>query len=122
MKQKKTEALEFRSPYGCTENVRIRVGSYADNGSLYVGLVEEDGGAFTDVTVNLPESVALPPFHAAVKCYGENAGMAELLMENRIGVPTGKTVSLSFNTAPEFRFYRERLEQLSVNGLEEYIQ
>lgn len=122
MKQKQTEALEFRSPYGCTENVRVLVGSYSDNGSLYVGLIDEDGGPFTDVTVNLSESAALPPYHAAVKSYGENAGMAEFLVENRIGVPTGKIVSLSFNTACEFRFDKERLEQLSVNGLEEYIK
>ena len=54
MNQKKT-LLPFHGNYFDT-NVTLRIDSYVQGHGLYIGLDEEDGSPFADLTVNLPDS------------------------------------------------------------------
>lgn len=54
MNQKKT-LRPFHGNYFDT-NVTLRIDSYVQGHGLYIGLDEEDGSPFADLTVNLPDS------------------------------------------------------------------
>lgn len=54
MNQEKT-LLPFHGSYFDTD-VTLRIDSYVQGHGLYIGLDEEDGSPFEDLTVNLPDS------------------------------------------------------------------
>ena len=115
------KTLSFNSPHGFSAEVQLCVAAYANNGSLYIGLVEaESGEPFTDITVNMHESAVFPPFQAAVKNYSENDGMESFIKESGLGNATGQVVSSGYVKAPVYQFDREKLLEFSINGVHEY--
>ena len=112
--------MVYQASYGSVK-VRLWVGAYQDNGSLYIGLIDmQENEEFTDITVNMDESARLKPYCAAVKNYSENEGMERFIQKYELGKPTGKLIRSGYVTVPVYQFDKARLLELSLNGVQEY--
>lgn len=121
MANKKEKSMKYKSPYGDTANVRLWVGAYENNGSLYIGLIDiEEEEDYGDITVNMDESIGLKPYCAAVKNYGGNEGMEMFIQKYALGKPTGIQFSSGYVTVPVYQFDKARLLEFSLNGVREY--
>ena len=84
---KNKSVFTYHHPAGFTREVVFVVNTYASNGNLYVGLEEaHTGDLFTDVTKNIEK---LGGHLVNIKNTDENDGMAQFLIDNRMGTLLG---------------------------------
>ena len=116
------ETLELKTRFGTTENVILTVNAYADNNSLYVGLLAIEDGfpeLYGDVTVNLLASV--PPYCAFVDT-NNMPEAADFLVENGIAEPTGLQQGSGFCNYPLYLFDAEKMRELCPDEMAVYEQ
>lgn len=80
--------------------LNTRIDNYRNNGNLYIGLIDNDGLPYADLTVNIE---TLPDDHAAVDT--NNCPWAEdLILENKLGERTGYSLGSGFCRYPVYKF------------------
>jgi len=105
-------ALRYNGLFGSAGyNVFLSVGKYA-NGRIAISAVDEDGAPAFVATVNLPD-INIPDGCAAIKDWGENAGMGMLLAENGIAEKVVGVVAQGYVHIPIVRLNMSRLEALA---------
>lgn len=113
----------YHSPYGDYE-LTAAVRSYAVNKRLAVSLLcREDGywEPYATLTVNLPEE-PLRPNEAFVKCFAENQGLMEFVLENKLGkILPGQEGYSGFCAYPKIAFDMEKLREFDPQGTERYL-
>lgn len=115
----KETALTLETTYSKPIDVHLYVSSYEDNGRLFIGLLE-DGEPWGDITVNVSNANLTEKYQAVVKSYNEAGHIEAFIEKHALGAPTGITVKSGYVTMPVYSFDRERLLELSVNGVTEY--
>ena len=122
MKNQEKKELIYKSKILGNIPVTIMVGRYANNRSLYIGLLkrpDEDGeDFFGDLTVNLPGNV---PTHCAYVDTNNLSGVLPFLKENKLATPLPFVGSSGFCTYPLFQFNIERLRELAPEDVEAYL-
>lgn len=113
--------------YGKEFNVRLVLGQYQDNDSLYVGLVDEDGNEpFGDVTVNLSDYVikGIPylPKNSAYIDTNDMPEIVEWLVNEGIAVKTPYTKRSGYCQYPLVFFKPEILEAANPDAYATYCK
>lgn len=97
--------------WGETNRLNTKIGSYRNNGNLYIGLVDNEGCPYADLTVNieyLPEEDM-----AAVDT--NNCSWAETFIEeNKLGEKTPYTFRSGFCVYPIYRFDLNKVKEYMV--------
>ncbi|MCD7957390.1 MAG: DUF4313 domain-containing protein [Lachnospiraceae bacterium] len=123
MSEKKT--LEFDWQFG-QEEVSLRVASYLNNNSIYVGLIcrtEYGSEPFGDMTINLPvsDTVLLKPNEAYI-----NGDMSESLLafiqKNKLGTVLPEVGYSGYGQYAKVAFDMERLKEFDPTGVERHLQ
>ena len=85
------------------QELELFVSSYQNNDALYVGLKDEDGEYYGDITVNLANSHTLPSDCAYID---ENnmPRIADVLMDEGLAQPIHQSVQSGFCRYFAFRF------------------
>lgn len=113
----------YHSPFGDYE-LTVTVCSYAVNKRLAVNLLcKEDGywGPYASMTVNLPAE-PVRPNEAFIKCFDENQGLMEFLLDNKLGrALPGQEGHSGFCTYPKIAFDMEKLREFDPEGTEKYL-
>lgn len=92
------------SMFGKTYKVTLVEEKYYDNGSTAVQAYDEEG-PFCTLSVNLPESSALPKGAFYAKSWSENRGFVEQLLEQGVIEPVNAPI-VSSGFIDEIRAYR----------------
>lgn len=112
--------LELKTQWGTTEQVRLEINQYMNNGCIYIGLVSYEDSCpepYGDLTVNLDGKV---PDYCG---YVDTNNMPELekfIEENRIGTFTGFVKQSGYCTYPLYMFDDARLRELCPDGMAIY--
>lgn len=113
----------FHSPFGDHE-LTVTVCSYAVNKRLAVNLLcKEDGywEPYASLTVNLPAE-PLRPNEAFVKCFDENQGLMDFILDNKLGkVLPGQEGYSGFCAYPKIAFDMGKLREFDPEGVEKYL-
>ena len=91
--------------WGSNHKITLNLGSYAENGNLYIGLVSWDEGfpePWSDLTVNL--SVPCKPNCAFIDTNNNGEQIIDWLIENGLGMETGKGRISGWRAYPQFEF------------------
>jgi len=117
--------LEFDWQFG-QEEVSLRVASYMNNGSLYIGMfnrTEYGLEAFGDVTVNLPANDMIPL--KANEAY-INGDMTESLLafiqKNKLGTVLPEVGYSGYGQYAKVAFDMELLKKFDPAGVERHLQ
>lgn len=114
----------FHGPFGNHE-LTVTVCSYAVNKRLAVNLLcKEDGywEPYASLTVNLPVE-PLRPNEAFVKCFDENQGLMDFILDNKLGkVLPGQEGYSGFCAYPKIAFDMEKLREFDPEGVEKYLR
>lgn len=117
--------LEFDWQFG-QEEVSLRVASYMNNGSLYIGMfnrTEYGLEAFGDVTVNLPANDMIPL--KANEAY-INGDMTESLLafiqKNKLGTVLPEVGYSGYGQYAKVAFDMDRLKIFDPAGVERHLQ
>ncbi len=111
MKKKKTLTYKL---YGETFRLNITKGAYTNNGTLYLGLIEEETGEpFADITINLPESYA----RGNIQYLDSNdmPDIEQFLIKNKLGTNMGSGKS-GFCSYPLFWFDMKEVEKYLIEA------
>lgn len=112
--------LELKTQWGTTEQVRLEINQYMNNGCIYIGLVSYADGysePYGDLTVNLAGTA---PDYCG---YVDTNNMPELekfIEDNRIGSFTGLMKQSGYCTYPLYMFDAKRLRELCPEGMAIY--
>lgn len=98
------------SAWGETTHLNTIMDSYRNNGNLYIGLVDEEGFPYADLTVNIE---ALRDNMAAVDT--NNCPWAEKFIEdNGLGVKTGYNLGSGFCRYPVYEFDLDKVKEYNA--------
>ena len=117
------KTLPFDWEFG-QEEVALVVSSYADNGSLYVGLYckEEDGfEPFGDLTVNLRENNLKGRSNAAFIDHDFSRDKLRFIKRHKLGTVLPEKGYSGFCEFSRFAFDLERLKEFDREGVERYL-
>lgn len=117
------KTLPFDWEFG-QEEVALVVSSYADNGSLYVGLYckEEDGfEPFGDLTVNLRENNLKGRSNAAFIDHDFSRDKLRFIKRHKLGTVLPEKGYSGFCEFSRVAFDLERLKEFDREGVERYL-
>ena len=117
------KTLPYEWKFG-TEEVVLEIGSYVNNGSLYIGLYSktEDGfEPFGDLTVNLPESDFYGRTNGAFIDHNFPDENLMFIEKNQLGTVLPIVGSSGFCTFARLAFALERLKEFDREGVERYL-
>lgn len=117
------KTLPFDWEFG-QEEVALVVSSYADNGSLYVGLYckEEDGfEPFGDLTVNLRENNLKGRSNAAFIDHDFSRDKLRFIKLHKLGTVLPEKGYSGFCEFSRVAFDLERLKEFDREGVERYL-
>jgi hypothetical protein len=122
MKEMKTLGYDWEFGH---EELALRVGSYANNGCLYIGLYNktEDGfDDFADLTVNLPISSMIPPEpnEAFISNFATESKI-QFIKKHKLGVVLPEVGHSGYCTYAKVAFDLERLKEFDPTGVEEHL-
>ena len=98
--------------YGTNHPMTFQLANYADNGTLYVGLLTNEDGYTTpwqNLTVNLEESSRCKKNCAYIDTNNNGNEIMHWLEDNNLGEPTGRIAASGWCFYPEFEFNMEEL-------------
>ena len=98
--------------YGTNHPMTFELANYADNGTLYVGLLtNEDGYAepWQNLTVNLNESSRCKSFCAFIDTNNNGNEIIDWLVANHLGELTDRYAYSGWCVYPEFAFDMDEL-------------
>ena len=98
--------------YGKNHPMTFQLANYADNGSLYVGLITNEEGypePWSNLTVNLDKSFRCKENCAYIDTNNNGDGIIDWLETNGFGEQTGRLVFSGFCIYPEFKFNMEEI-------------
>ena len=98
--------------YGKNHPMTFQLANYADNGSLYVGLITNEEGypePWSNLTVNLAESSRCKPNCAYIDTNNNGDSIVDWLETNGFGEFTGRVGFSGFCIYPEFEFNMEEI-------------
>ena len=98
--------------YGKNHPMTFHLANYANNGSLYVGLVTNEEGypePWSNLTVNLDRSCLCKPNCAFIDTNNNGDEIIDWLEENGFGKETGRVEFSGWCCYPEFKFNMEVL-------------
>ena len=104
--------------YGTNHPMTFELGSYTENGNLYVGLVTNEEGypePWSTLTVNL--SVKCADDCAFIDTNNNGDAIIDWLVENKLGKPTGRIKASGWCVYPEFKFDMNALAEHVVNDM-----
>ena len=113
MNQKKT-LLPFHGSYFDTE-VALRIDSYVQGHGLYIGLDEEDGSPFADLTVNLPDS-QLKQGQAYIN-HEMSEDFLRFIEQNHLGTVLARLGFSGYCSYKTVDFDLDRLAELEPDGM-----
>ena len=87
--------------------LNTRIDNYRNNGNLYIGLIDNDGLPYADLTVNIE---TLPDDHAAVDT-NNCPWVEQVLFDTGIGIPTGKYRASGFCNYPIYFIFTANLKK-----------
>ena len=116
------KTLPFDWEFG-QEEVALVVSSYADNGSLYVGLYcKEDGfEPFGDLTVNLRENNLKGRSNAAFIDHDFSRDKLRFIKRHKLGTVLPEKGYSGFCEFSRVAFDLERLKEFDREGVERYL-
>lgn len=90
----------------------IRISQYANNNRIYIGIIDEEGLPYCDLTVNLTNATGIKPFDAFVDI--NNFPDAMMFIHNyKLGTYTGIWERSGYVRYPLYSFDPERLKELA---------
>lgn len=98
--------------YGTNHPMTFELANYADNASLYVGLITNEEGypePWQNLTVNLEESCRCKSNCAYIDTNNNGNEIIRWLEENNLGEPTGRIAASGWCFYPEFEFSMDEL-------------
>jgi hypothetical protein len=104
--------------YGKIHPMTFELANYADNATLYVGLLTNEEGypePWQNLTVNLNESRRCKPNCAYIDTNNNGDEIITWLEENGLGEETGRIAASGWCFYPEFEFNMEALMKHVVN-------
>jgi hypothetical protein len=107
------DKIMFKTIFGKSIPVTFRKSTYLDYNNLYIGLVSWEDGypePWGDLTVNL--GIPLEPNCSFIDTNNCGDGVIDWLIENNIGIPTGRAARSGFCIYPEIQFNKEFLENI----------
>lgn len=120
----KIKTLPFEWDLG-QEEVALRVSSYANNGSLYIGLynkTEEGFEPFGDLTVNLPSSDFYGRTNGAFIDHNFRKENLNFIEKNQLGTLLPIVGVSGFCKFARVAFDLERLKEFDREGVEQYLR
>lgn len=111
------KTLQYKNEFG-TENVGLRVGSYANNKSLYIGLVCETGEYYGDLTVNLPPGNPLRENEAFLSDDGD----LPFVVQHGLGKALPERGYSGFCSYVKVAFDLELLKEFDLGGVKEFLK
>ena len=97
--------------YGNTYNVRIERKAYANNDTLALSLITEDGEPFCNLTVNLIDSTVWGNSTDAFVDTNNCPWADDFIEQNNLGEPVGFEARSGFCTYPLYRFNLDELDK-----------
>lgn len=100
----------------------FRVDSYSENGNLYVGLITHENGypaPQSNLTVNL--SVKCEENCAFIDTNNNGNEIINWLLDNGLGMLTGRAMRSGFCVYPEFVFFPNELSKYISAGAREMV-
>jgi hypothetical protein len=104
--------------YGTNHPMTFELANYADNATLYVGLITNEEGypePWQNLTVNLDESRRCKPNCAFIDTNNNGKEIIRWLEENNLGETTGRIAASGWCFYPEFEFNVDELMKHVVN-------
>lgn len=104
--------------YGRMHPMTFQLANYANNASLYVGLITNEEGypePWQNLTVNLALSKTCKPNCAYIDTNNNGDEIISWLEENGFGEETGRIAISGFCFYPEFEFNMEKLMEHVVH-------
>lgn len=98
--------------YGKNHPMTFQLANYADNGTLYVGLITNEEGypePWSNLTVNLDDSSRCKPNCAFIDTNNNGDEILDWLETNGFGEQTGRIAFSGWCIYPEFEFNMEEL-------------
>lgn len=86
------------------QELRLVKSRYTNNNALYVGLIDNDGEFYADVTVNMPISGTLPNDCAFIDTNNLSWKIIEVLTDENIVTPISQVCRSGFCQYHAFRF------------------
>ena len=117
------KTLPFIWEYG-QEEIALMVSSYADNGTLYIGLYskEEDGfEPFGDLTVNLRENNLRGRSNAAFIDHNFSKDKLKFIKQHKLGTVLPEKGYSGYCEFSRVSFDMERLKKFDREGVERYL-
>jgi len=114
-------------PVGESVEIAVRVAAYYATDSLYIGLFKKDKQGcfeafpFTDLTVNLGESLA-QPHEAYVDIFDKNRGLLGFILDNDLGVVRSRVGYSGSKEYPVVAFDMLKLKELDPVGVDNYFE
>ena len=108
--------------YGKEHPITFKLNSYLQNGNLYVGLVTHEAGypePWSDLTVNL--SVKCEENCAFIDTNNNGDEIIEWLLNNNLGLLTGRVKRSGFCLYPEFIFFPDELLKCTTEDAREMV-
>lgn len=98
--------------YGSDHHMTFHLANYADNGTLYVGLLTSEEGyeePWQNLTVNLNESCLCDENYAYIDINNNGSEIISWLEQNNLGEVTEIWAASGFCMYPKFRFNMDEL-------------
>ena len=109
--------LQLKTEFG-TENVGLRIGSYANNKSLYIGLVCKTGEYYGDLTVNLPPGNPLRENEAFLSDDGD----LPFVVQHGLGKALPERGYSGFCSYTKIAFDLDLLKEFDPGGVKEFLK
>lgn len=117
-KEDEGKTLVYKSECIGDRTVSLCINQYADNGAIYVGLMDCDEGVpFGDVTVNLAGKVS--EFYGYLDT-NNLSDLCSFIENNGLGEFAGKIGVSGYCRYPLYKFNREKLKEFCPDGLAQY--
>lgn len=97
--------------YGKTYNVRLVCNKYANNNSLAISLITDEGEPFCNLTVNIMDSLIWANDSTAFVDTNNCPWAKQFITENGLGEPMGIYGTSGFCRYPLFKFNIEEIEK-----------
>ncbi len=113
------KTMKLNSRYGGEYDVSLEINTYLNNGSMYVGLVEqgEYPEPYGDLTVNLGGKV---PDYCGYVDLNNMPELEKFTKDNDLGEFTGLTRISGFCEYPLYLFNVDKLREMCPNGMQAY--
>lgn len=114
--------LELEDIFGNPLTVELEIQCYANNGCMYIGLIEIGGDYpehYGDMTVNLDGKC---PDYCGYVDTNHMPQVEEFIRKNELGEFTGLTKQSGFCTYPLYMFNVDKLREMCPEGMEYYEQ